>query len=155
MKKILIAISITILLVSACDRGSGARAGNNPPAGNNAAASAENIAPVFYSAFGNGYTFTSYEIITDEDDGNTVIIFYGTGYGVISYENDVWGIPAKCEAVSGSATHEAAMVGTMDDRLNFIFDSYIEPETITIINGDTLDIILTVDVNSGQTGQGA
>lgn len=102
--------------------------------------------PVRYTAFNNTFTFTGYSIGTN-DDGNTTITMYGSGYETISFRDRRWAIPAVCAAESGGITYYPVLVSNDVASLIFIFDAYFQPEVITLTNGETGELLISITVN--------
>ena len=121
------------------------------PAPTSAQPSESSIFPIQYAAYGNSYSLTSYNIGTN-DDGNTTVQFLGSGYQIISFRNGQWAIPAVGECTSGGRTYSAGYYSVDGIGITFIFGSYFEPETITVTNGDTGEVIVSFNVEDHPPG---
>ncbi|MCL2152441.1 MAG: hypothetical protein FWH57_05700 [Oscillospiraceae bacterium] len=103
------------------------------------------VFPIQYEAYGHTYSLTGYTIGANED-GNTTVEFSGNGYDVMSFRNGQWAVPAYGECIAGGKTHSAEYYSIGGAGITFIFSGYIVPETITVKNGDTGELIVSFDV---------
>ena len=106
------------------------------------------VFPYSYKAYNNSYSFTGYEIGEDEH-GNTEIILSGGGYQVISFRNGNWAIPASCKAEADGKVYQPEYVGVNNMSIFFTFNTSFSPDSFTISNGDTGEVMIVVDVVSG------
>jgi len=115
------------------------------------------FSPVSYSAYGNGYSITGYDIGTNTD-GSTTVILYGNGYNVLPIRDNRIRIPVWASIISDGVEYSSLSCSIDGDQITYEFDFYGTPDMILAVNGETDDIIVSIDVNddkSENSGAGA
>jgi len=102
------------------------------------------ISTVSYTAYENSYTVIGYKIGTD-NSGNTTITLYGSGYSILPFRNGSISAPAWCEFNSGGDSYKATAASTSSTSISYEFDTSAVPNKIIVTNGDTDQIIVSID----------
>jgi len=115
------------------------------------------FSPVSYTAYGNGYSITGYDIGTNTD-GSTTVILYGNGYNVLPIRDNKIRVPVWASIISGGVEYSSLSCSIDGDQITYEFDFYGTPDMIVAVNGETDDIIVSIDVSDGiseNSGAGA
>jgi len=102
--------------------------------------------PISYRAYGNGYSITGYEIGTD-DDGTTTVTLFGTGYDTLPIRDGQARIPVWVDLVSEGTEFSSTSCKIKSDQVMYSFSFEGVPDTIIAINGETDEIIITIEVD--------
>ena len=107
------------------------------------------FAPVSFTAYGNGYSITGYEIGT-HTDGSASVILYGTGFNILPLRDGEFRVPVWAYLTSGGVEHSSTGCSIEGDQITYNFEFRGTPDTILAVNGETDDVIVTIDVSDGK-----
>ena len=112
--------------------------------------------PVFksvaFTAYGNGYSITGYEIGT-HDDGSVSVILYGTGFNILPLRNGEFCVPVWAYLTAGGVEHSSTGCSVASDKITYEFEFRGTPDEILAVNGETEDVIVTIDVSDGMAAR--
>jgi len=106
------------------------------------------FAPVSFTAYGNNYSITGYETGT-HTDGSATVILYGTGYDVLAIRDGQIRVPVWARLISDGVEYSSTACTLDGDQITYEFDFKGTPDVILAVNGETDDVIVTIDVNDG------
>ena len=127
-------------------------AAEKPPAQETEPAPEPDVFPVSYTAFDNNYSITGYEIGIG-DDGTTTVTLLGGGYSILPFRNGQISVPVWASFYSAGVEYESTGCETSSDRVTYFFKVTNQPETIVARNGDTDEIIVTINTGKGPAMQ--
>jgi len=106
------------------------------------------FAPVSFTAYGNSYSITGYETGT-HTDGSATVILYGTGYDVLPIRDGQLRVPVWARLISDGVEYSSTACTLDGDQITYEFDFKGTPDVILAVNGETDDVIVTIDVSDG------
>ena len=101
-----------------------------------------------FEAYGNNYSITGYELGT-HDDGTVSVILYGTGFNILPLRNGEFCVPVWAYLTAGGVEHSSTGCRVAGDQITYEFEFRGTPDEILAVNGETEDVIVTIDVSDG------
>jgi len=106
------------------------------------------VFPISFTAFGNNYSITGYEIGV-ADNGTTTLTLLGNGYSILPMRNGQIRIPVWASFYSSGVENDSTGCSTSSNSVVYSFSVSSQPETIVFKNGETNEIIVSFDTGSG------
>jgi hypothetical protein len=96
------------------------------------------MSPINFTAYGNFYTITNYEI-TKNEQGNTIITVISRGFDKLPFRNGNLVIPVWCAYISAGKEIDANSASASSTSVVYFFETSDEPETILFYPADNPD----------------